>query len=61
LRDEDVEYGVRLMRHGVPTELHVYPGAYHGWDVFAPAAEVSRRAFAERIAVLRRYLHPPRT
>ncbi|RYD93408.1 MAG: alpha/beta hydrolase, partial [Sphingomonadales bacterium] len=29
--EEDVEYARRLMRAGVPTELHVYPGAYHGF------------------------------
>ena len=30
-RDEDVEYALRLPRAGVPTELHVYPGAPHGY------------------------------
>ena len=39
LRDEDVDYALRLLRAGVPTELHVYPGAYHGWEVFAPGAD----------------------
>ena len=28
---EDVDYAVRLMQAGVPTELHVYPGAPHGY------------------------------
>ncbi len=27
--EEDLEYGRRLMRAGMPTELHVYPGAFH--------------------------------
>jgi acetyl esterase/lipase len=27
--EEDLEYARRLMRAGVPTELHVYPGAFH--------------------------------
>jgi triacylglycerol lipase len=31
--DEDLEYARRLTRHGVPVELHVYPGAYHGFDL----------------------------
>ena len=56
-RDEDIDYATRLLRAGVPTELHVYPGAYHGWDTFAPAAEASVRALEERIAALRRALH----
>jgi acetyl esterase/lipase len=57
-RDEDIDYATRLLRAGVPTELHVYPGAYHGWDTFAPTAEASVRALEERIAALRRALHP---
>ena len=58
LRDEDVDYAVRLMRAGVPTELHVYAGAYHGWDGFAPMARISQAAVAARIAALRRALLP---
>lgn len=42
-RDEDIEYASRLMAAGVPTELIVYPGGYHGFDVFAPMADVSQR------------------
>ena len=57
-RDEDVDYALRLMRAGVPTELHVYAGAYHGWDGFAPMARISQAAVAARIAALRRALLP---
>lgn len=56
-RDEDIEYAARLARAGVPAELHVYPGAFHGWDAFAPKAAVSKRANAERRDALRRALH----
>ena len=35
--EEDLEYARRLMRAGVPTELHVYPGAFHGFDMVADA------------------------
>jgi acetyl esterase/lipase len=35
--DEGVDYAARLIRAGVPTELHVYPGAFHGFDVVATA------------------------
>jgi acetyl esterase/lipase len=41
--DEDIDYANRLMRAGVPTELHVYPGAVHGFDGL-PGVDVSRRA-----------------
>jgi acetyl esterase/lipase len=31
--EEDMEYARRLIRAGVPTELHVIPGAFHGFAV----------------------------
>ncbi|RDW65846.1 alpha/beta hydrolase [Aspergillus mulundensis] len=40
-RDQDVEYARRLWGDGVATELHVWPGAYHGFDVFVPEAGIS--------------------
>jgi len=42
-RDEDVEYARRLIAAGVPCELAVFPGLYHGGDMFVPGAAVSRR------------------
>lgn len=42
--DEDIAYAQRLNQCGVPTELHVYPGAPHGFEGFAPRAAVSRQA-----------------
>ncbi len=43
--DENMLYAQRLLRAGVPTELHVYPGAYHGFDMVAdaPATRAMRR------------------
>ena len=46
-----------LLQAGVPTELHVYPGAYHASEVFAPNAELSQRIWQARIAAFRRALH----
>ena len=40
-------------RAGVPVELHVHPGVPHGFDLIAPEADVTKRAFADRIRVLR--------
>ena len=42
--EEDLEYTRRLMRAGVPTELHVYPGAFHGFDMVTEAQ--ASRSFA---------------
>lgn len=40
-RDENLSYATRLQASGVPVELHLYPGAYHAFDLFAPEAAVS--------------------
>jgi len=55
--DENIQYAQRLIQAGVPTELHVYPGAFHGFDIFAPSAMVSKQFKADRDSALRRALH----
>jgi acetyl esterase/lipase len=55
--DENIEYAQRLIQAGVPTELHVYPGAFHGFDLFAPSATVSKQFKADRDSALKRALH----
>jgi acetyl esterase/lipase len=42
-RDEIIDYAQRLMASGVPTQLAVFPGMYHGGQVFVPDATVSQR------------------
>jgi acetyl esterase/lipase len=51
--DEDVEFANRLKAAGVPVELHVYPGAYHASEVFAPTAELSQKIWSVRLAALK--------
>ncbi len=55
LRDEGVQYALKLMQAGVATELHAFPGTFHGSNMFA-SAQVHKREFAEMFAVLRRGL-----
>jgi triacylglycerol lipase len=53
--DEDIEYARRLVRAGVPVELHVYPGAYHGFH-FEPKAQVTKTAAQDSMSALERAL-----
>ncbi|MFD8595571.1 alpha/beta hydrolase fold domain-containing protein [Kitasatospora sp. NPDC059646] len=55
-RDEVVAYANALWQSGGNAELHVWPGAYHGFDTLAPNAAVSRAAVAARQDWLRRLL-----
>lgn len=57
LRDEGLRYGQRLVQAGVPTEIHHYPGTFHGSTLVADAA-VTKRMNADRLGALRRALHP---
>jgi acetyl esterase/lipase len=55
-RDEAVAYASRLWECGVQTELHVWPGAWHGFAELAPEARLSVRAREAREAWMRRVL-----
>jgi len=56
LRDEAVDYALRLMRAGVAAELHVFPGTCHGFDSLLPDWETSQRLFEMQGAALRKAL-----
>lgn len=40
---ENIDYARRLITAGVPTEMHVVPGGFHGFDGIVPASSASRR------------------
>ena len=54
--DEDVDFARRLINAGVPTELLVVPGAFHGFQMIAPRAAVSQQFNAALDAALARAL-----
>jgi acetyl esterase/lipase len=55
-RDEDVEYASRLLAAGITAELHVYPGACHGFEMIVPNSAVSIACQRDITGALRRAL-----
>ena len=53
--EEDLDYARRLLRAGVPVELHVYPGGFHAFDL-DPGAAVAAQARRDSRAALARAL-----
>ena len=49
--EEDLEYARRLIRAGVPVELHVYPGGFHGFQ-WARETDIARTAARDTLAAL---------
>src|ERR1700733_11129552 len=52
--EEDMEYARRLVHAGVATELLVVRGAFHGFDLLVPDAEVSQQFSASWKSALRK-------
>ena len=52
---ENLRYARTLIRSGVPTDLHVFPGSYHAFLTMAPQAGVSVRALEEYTGALTRH------
>ncbi|BBH69178.1 esterase [Actinoplanes sp. OR16] len=53
-RDEDVAYASRIWQAGGRAELHVWPGAFHGFDSMVPSAALSQDARDARVRWLNR-------
>ncbi|WNG89544.1 alpha/beta hydrolase fold domain-containing protein [Mycobacterium sp. ITM-2016-00317] len=54
LRDEAIDYALRLLWSGVGAGLHVFSGTCHGFDSLVPEWEVSEQLFDIQGAALRR-------
>jgi triacylglycerol lipase len=50
--EEDMDYAGRLLAAGVPTELHVIPGAYHAFEL-SFESDVAIRSQADRLRALK--------
>ena len=55
-RSEILSYAEALLLAGVDTELHIWPGAFHGFDLAFPEARLSRLAVSARREWLRAVL-----
>ena len=56
--DEDIDYANRLRHAGVPVEMHVYPGAPHGFDGLTPGTTIAKRANRDILEWLANQLQP---
>ncbi|EWZ30252.1 Alpha/Beta hydrolase protein [Fusarium oxysporum Fo47] len=45
---ENVMYATRLLAENIPTELHVYPGLPHGFEMIAPNITAAKKANENR-------------
>ncbi|KAI1120445.1 Alpha/Beta hydrolase protein [Nemania abortiva] len=55
-RDEAVAFASQLWKCGVSAELHVWPGAYHGFDILTADAPISRESRAAKANWIKRIL-----
>lgn len=55
-RDEDLQYAMRLAEAGVPVEVHCWMGGFHGFEIVAPGAALSRTCLNTRESFLARAL-----
>ena len=53
LRDEAINYAIRLMDDGVSVELHNYPGTVHGFD-YLTSSDISTRAVNDEVYAFKR-------
>ena len=57
--EENIDYARRLTKAGVPVELHVFPGGFHGFEVFAAETRMARQCLDATDKALKRALDGP--
>jgi acetyl esterase/lipase len=57
-RDEVVAFASTLWSSGVSAELHIWPGAPHGFEYLAPTAPVSQTALDTKVSWVKRIAAP---
>ncbi|MGI9624423.1 MAG: alpha/beta hydrolase [Acidimicrobiales bacterium] len=55
--DEAITYAQRLLQAGVPTELHVYAGGFHGTNTFVAHGDLGQRWIRDELSALDRALN----
>ncbi|SBS77723.1 Alpha/beta hydrolase domain-containing protein [uncultured Mycobacterium sp.] len=56
--DECVDYANRLRAAGVPTQLRIVPGGFHGFDVVGSRTSIVRQFRADQLAAMRQAFAP---
>ncbi|WP_336140951.1 alpha/beta hydrolase [Acinetobacter sp. 102] len=56
-RDETMDYVAALAKVGVPTEFHLYPGCFHGFDGYAPMTVIGQQAIQQYVQALATFFH----
>lgn len=56
--DEDVRYAARLKSSGIPVELEIVDGAFHGFDAVLGKTDVAKRFWRSQVRALRTALFP---
>jgi len=54
LRDEGIDYALRMLAAGNAVELHHVPGTFHSFDSIVPTAGISQRVYKDYVAALLR-------
>ena len=52
-RSETLTYVTKLAEAGVDVEFHLYPGAYHGFEMMHPDADISVHAWNDYVRAVK--------